>query len=449
MAFPEGFIWGAASSAYQTEGAAKEDGKGSSVWDDFCLRSGAIPYGESGEIACDAYHRYEEDIGLMKRFGIRAYRFSLSWPRILPEGRGAFNEKGLDYYDVLVDKLLENGIEPMPTLYHWDTPSALGAKGGWENRDIIYAFEEYSALVARRFAGRVRTYIPLNEPQCFLSLGHERGLHAPGLKLPKSRIFVCMHNVLLAQGLSIRALRGESPDGVAIGTASTGRLCYPASDAPAFCDAAERSTFVVSGEDWLFSHNLFLDPLVFGRYPECDVPGMGEFASAVRPEDWQIIRQKVDFIGLNIYNGREVDEAGRDVAKYPGYPRTAMKWPVTPKVLRFGPRWIFKRYGLPVMITENGQSCNDRIFVDGRVHDPDRIDFLERYLTELCKACGDGVPVLGYLHWSLTDNFEWHNGYDERFGLIYIDYVTQKRIPKDSAEWYSKLISTNGSELSC
>jgi len=447
MAFPKDFIWGAASSAYQTEGAFDEDGKGRSVWDDFCRLKGVINNNGTGDIACDAYHRFAEDVSLMKQLNLKAYRFSLSWPRILPEGRGAVNEKGLAFYDELVDMLLENGIEPMITLYHWDLPSAVHMQGGWLNRDTIYAFEEYSAVVARHFAGRVKTYIPMNEQQCFVSLGFDRGIHAPGLRLPPEGIFSCMHNSLLAQGLSIRALRENSPASVKIGCASTGRLCYPAGDTPALCDAAEKSTFVISGNEWLFSHNLFLDPLILGRYPECDVPGFREFTASVSDEDWQIIKQPIDFIGLNIYNGRLVDGNGYDIEKHQGFPRTAMKWPVTPEVLRYGPRWIYKRYGLPMMITENGQSCNDRIFLDGQVHDLDRIDFLHRYLIALRKACEDGVPVTGYLHWSLTDNFEWHNGYDERFGLIYIDYPSQRRILKSSAHWFSDTASTNGMHL--
>lgn len=444
MVFPKNFIWGAASSAYQTEGAFDEDGKGRSIWDDFCGFKDVITNNGTGEIACDAYHRFAEDVALMKQLHLKAYRFSLSWPRILPEGRGTVNEAGLAFYDALVDLLLENGIEPIITLYHWDMPSAVHAQGGWLNRDTIYAFEEYSAVVARHFAERVKTYIPLNEQQCFVSLGFEWGIHAPGLRLPPEEVFTCVHHSLLAQGLSIKALRENSPASVQIGSASTGRLCYPSEDTPALCDAAEKSSFVVSGEDWLFSHNLFLDPLILGRYPESDVAGFNEFAATVSDEDWQIIKQPVDFIGLNIYNGHLVDENGDDIEKYQGFPRTAMKWPVTPEVLRFGPRWIYNRYGLPVMITENGQSCNDRIFLDGQVHDADRIDFLHRYLIELGKACDDGVPVTGYLHWSLTDNFEWHNGYDERFGLVYIDYPTQRRIVKDSARWICEVAATNG-----
>ncbi len=447
MSFPKDFIWGSASSAYQTEGAYNEDGKGLSIWDDFCRKPGVIADGENGDVACDAYHRFAEDIALMKQLGIKAYRFSLNWPRILPEGRGAVNEKGLAYYDTLVNMLIENGIEPMITIYHWDMPMPLHEQGGWLNRDIIYALEEFTVLAARHFSDRVKTFVPLNEPQCFISLGYERGIHAPGLRLPLKDIFACIHNSLLAHGLAVKALRDNCPDDVKIGIASTGRLCYPQNDTLQGIDAAEKASFVISGFDWLFSHNLFLDPLILGHYPDCGIDGFNELAASVNEQDWQIIRQDVDFIGLNVYNGREADDTSTDVRKVPGFPRTAMKWPVTPKVMRYGTRYIYNRYRLPIMITENGQSCNDRIFLDGEVHDADRIDFLHGYLSELKKACADGVPVTGYLHWSFTDNFEWHNGYDERFGLIFIDYASQRRIFKDSAHWYANVISGNGDTL--
>ncbi len=447
MAFPKDFKWGAASSAYQTEGAFDADGKGRSIWDDFCCIQGAIAGEDTGEVSSDTYHRWPEDVALMKRIGLKSYRFSVSWSRILPLGRGTVNERGFAFYDALVDSLLENGIEPILTLFHWDLPVALHERGGWLSRETAYAFEEYSKLIARHFDGRVKNYIPINEPECIVSLGYERGLHAPGYKLPLTDQFKCIHNVLLATGLSIRALRENSSGPVQIATATTGRLCYPENDTPALCEAAQRSTFVLSGPDWLFSHHLFLDPTLLGCYPQSDIPGLAAFASGVSQADWEIIRQRVDYIGLNIYNGRPVDAQGDDIQKYAGFPRTAMKWPVTPEVLRFGPRWIYNRYKLPVMIAENGQSCNDRIFLDGQVHDADRIDFLHRYLKALSAALDDGVPVLGYLHWCLTDNFEWHNGYDERFGLIYVDYRTQRRLLKDSARWYADVIKNNGAHL--
>lgn len=447
MAFPKDFIWGAASSAYQIEGAYNEDGKGIGIWDNYTRINGAVADGYTGDIACDSYHRYPEDIRHMKQIGLQAYRFSVSWPRVLPDGRGAVNKKGLDYYDALVDMLLENGITPIMTLFHWNLPAVLHYKGGWLNRDTAYAFEEYSSLIARRFNGRVRNYIPINEPQCVVNLGYDKGIHAPGLKLPVCDLIKAVHNVVLAQGLSIRALRDNSTDTVLVGTASTGRLCYPESDTPKQCDAAEKSSFAVRGSDWISSHSLFLDPLILGRYPRTDLPQMNEFAESVPSGDWSLIKQPVDYVGLNIYFGHRVDSSGNEIKEHAGFPRTAMKWVISPQVIRYGCRFIYDRYRLPVIITENGRSCNDRIFHDGKVHDPDRIDFMHRHLYELKKACEEGIPVLGYMHWSIVDNFEWQRGYDERFGLIYIDYPTQKRIPKDSAAWYANTIKNNGENI--
>jgi beta-glucosidase len=442
--FSKGFIWGAASSAYQTEGAWDEDGKGLNIWDEFCRTEGVIQGDETGDIACDGYRRYGEDVGLIKEMNLSAYRFSVNWPRILPEGRGAVNEKGFAYYDALVDLLLKNGITPYLTLHHWELPLALHREGGWQNRDTAKAFGDFAELMARHFQGRVKNYITINEPQCIVSLGYAQGLHAPGLKLPLEGQLACMHNVLLAHGSAMQALRGSAD--VKAGFATTGRLCYPAEDTPENREAAKAETFRLYEDDWLFTHHWFSDAAVFGRYPNDAPPAMKRFAGSVPDADWGIIKQDMDFIGVNVYNGRAVDSTGIYVPAYPGFPRTAMKWQVTPKVMYYGPLWLYGRYSMPLFITENGQSCNDRIFLDGCVHDPDRIDFLHRYLMELKKAAEE-VPVLGYLHWSLTDNFEWHNGYSERFGLIYVDYPTQRRIPKDSARWFAETVKSNGENL--
>ncbi len=447
MPFPKGFIWGAASSAYQTEGAFDEDGKGSSVWDDFCRLPGVIMEDEDGRIACDTYHRYPEDVHLMKQIGLLAYRFSVSWPRILPEGRGRVNDAGLAFYDRLVDSLLENGITPYLTLHHWDLPSALQREGGWLNRDTCAAFAEFASVLAKHFDGRVRHYITLNEPQCVVLLGHTLGTNAPGLKLPQRGRLLIMHHLMLAHGMAVTSLRSESNAELKIGIASTGRLCYPIEATPESCRAAARSSFTLPEDNWIFNHSWCLDAAVLGQYPQDAPDFFRSFADSVPASDWDIIRQPLDFIGVNIYHGAPVDEQGRDVPFPPGHPRTAMGWPVTPQVLRYGTRWIGERYGLPILVSENGQSCNDRIYLDGRVHDPERIDYLHRYLLELKKAVEDGVDLIGYLHWSLTDNFEWDLGYSQRFGLIYIDYPTQRRVLKDSAEWFGKVIRSNGACL--
>ncbi len=444
MAFSKDFIWGAASASYQIEGAWNEDGKGQSVWDEFVRRPGAIRNGDTGDVACDAYHRFPEDIKLMKQIGLKAYRFSLSWPRIIPLGRGDVNEKGLRYYDSVVDMLLENGIEPYITLYHWDLPSALQKEGGWLSRSTAEAFGEFAALVGRHFSGRVKNYITLNEPQCFISQGYARGVFAPGLMLPPSDSALCMHNVLLAHGLASRALREGSSVPLNVGIVSTGRLCYPEKETPQLIEAARKATFSFP-QDWYYTHQWLFDPLIFGRYPENSPEHIKKLADSVPAGDWDIITQKMDYLGVNIYHGCPVGESSEG-RFHTGFPRTATKWPITPTAMRYGMTYLYERYKLPIIIAENGLSCNDRVYLDGSVHDADRIDFLTQYLRELKKAC-EAAVIKGYFQWSFTDNFEWASGYDERFGLIYIDYPTQRRVPKDSAAWYAGVIKANGDNL--
>ncbi|MBR0410923.1 MAG: beta-glucosidase [Eubacterium sp.] len=471
MSFPKNFMWGAASASYQIEGGAREDGKGLSIWDAFSHQPGKTFNGHTGDVACDSYHRFEEDLDLMQSLGIRHYRFSISWPRVIPEGIGDVNQKGLAYYDKVVDGCLKRGIEPWITLYHWDLPLALYYKGGWLNRETAYAFEEYAKVIASHFKGRVRRFMTINEPQCIIGLGHGNGFHAPGTLLSEKEMFLSWHHVMLAHGLAVRVIRDIIPDSI-IGLASTGALAYTEQkDIPTPKDLVEASFLSLpkeQNEGWYFNHQWFLDPVVLGYYPEDPENPWTAFKGEVDPADLAIICQPLDFIGLNIYNGSEMVPAqlekdpsvpGKTAAKenesakyvfaekYPGYPRTALKWPITPGVLYWGPRLIYERYGLPIVIAENGQSCNDRIFLDGKVHDPDRIDFLARYLGQLKKACEDDIPVIAYLHWALTDNYEWHSGYDDRFGLIYIDYRDGTRIAKDSAFWYRDVIAENGESL--
>ena len=452
MGFPKDFIWGAASAAYQVEGAVNEDGRTPTIWDIFSHTEGKTFGGHTGDTACDHYHRCAEDIGLIAGMGVRHYRFGIGWSRVLPEGSGKVNQRGLSFYDRLVDTCLEHGVLPHITMYHWDLPQILEERGGWRNRDTARAFAELCGVAAEHFKGRVQNYFTLNEPQCAASLGYGSGLHAPGKALELKELFRVFHNMGLAHGLGMKALRGVDSS-LNVGLVSTGRLCYPSTGEHDDYDAARNASFRLTDDDWAFTHNALLDPAIFGRYPiedtrEGELRGLFE---AVSPDDLRTINQRPDFIGLNIYNGSEVTHGGEGepvfVPRYEGYPRTALKWPVTPEVLRYGPRLIFERYGLPIVITENGQSCNDRIFLDGKVHDADRIDFLKRYLSQLKLAIEDGVRVQGYFHWSLTDNFEWHSGYDDRFGLVYIDYRTQKRIPKDSYRWYSETVRMNGENL--
>ena len=465
MSFPKDFVWGAASASYQIEGGAYEDGKGLSIWDKFSHEPGKIFNGHTGDVACDSYHRYEEDLDLMESLGIKNYRLSLSWPRILPEGRGRINQTGLEYYDKVIDGCLARGITPWLTLYHWDLPLALYHQGGWLNRETAHAFEEYAGIVAEHFRGRVSRYMTINEPQCIIGLGHGNGLHAPGTLLSDEDTFRSWHHLLVAHGLAAKKIRDIIPE-ASIGLASTGALAYTdRQDIPTPEDlvrASFRSLPREQNEGWYFNHQWFLDPVVLGHYPEDPENPWSPFTGQIDPKDLTIINQPIDFIGLNIYNGTEMepetDQTPQNnpsaenlhyipAEKYPGYPRTALKWPVTPGVMYWGPRLVYERYHLPVYITENGQSCNDRIFLDGKVHDPDRIDFLTRYLRKLKDACEDEIPVHGYFQWSLTDNFEWYSGYDDRFGLIYIDYRTGNRIVKDSACWYGKMIQENGGSI--
>lgn len=439
--FPKDFLWGVASSAYQIEGHSLADGGGASIWDTFAHTPGKIAFDDHGDIACDAYYRYAEDIALIKEMGAKAYRFSTSWARIDPNADGNWNAAGLAYYDKVVDCCLEAGIIPYVTLYHWELPQAAEDRGGWQNRETAEAFGRYAAMMAEHFKGRVKHYFTLNEPQCSVSLGYEQGIHAPGKKLPLEGQFACWINQLRAHGLSQRAIKAVDPEAT-VGLASTGRLCYPAQETPEDIRAAREATFEVS-DFWIFTHNWLLDPVCLGSFPDCRGTALEPLVAKVSQEDMELIHTVPDMLGYNIYNGHEVKatENGFEyVPRGPGYPRTALKWPVTPKVMDWGVRFLQERYGLPGFITEDGLSCNDRVYLDGKVHDADRIDFLHRYLACLSRAVEHGADIRGYFHWSLTDNFEWHSGYTERFGLIFVDYETQQRIPKDSFYWYQQLI---------
>lgn len=426
MSFPEGFLWGAASSAYQIEGGAHDGGRGESIWDVFSHTPGRTKHGDTGDVAADSYHRWREDIALLKEMGLDAYRFSVSWPRIDPSGDGRWNEAGLDYYDGLVDALLEAEIEPWVTLYHWDLPQALQVRGGWKSSETVRAFAGYAAKMGERFKGRVRHWFTFNEPQCFIGMGCGTGEHAPGLKLDDDSLAACWENFCVAHSLAAAALHGVD-GGSLVGIASTGRVCYPASRTPEDVEAARQATFALPQGARSFSYALALDPLCREE-------------RFVRP----------DFLGLNLYNGTAVHmgEQGPEELAYPtGGPRTAMGWPVTPEIMEWAPRFLGERYGLPMVVSENGVSCLDKFFLDGQVHDPQRIDFLTRYLRALGRAMDSGADVRGYFHWSLTDNFEWAEGYGQRFGLAYLDYATGARKLKDSGRWYARVVASNGQVL--
>jgi beta-glucosidase len=447
MGFPKGFVWGVATAAYQIEGAADEDGKGPSIWDMFCRKQGAIWQGQSGDVACDHYHRYQEDIDLMKQLGIGAYRFSISWPRVIPQGTGKVNKKGLEFYDKLVDGLLAAGVTPYVTLFHWDYPYELYNRGGWLNRDSSDWFAEYTRVVVDRLSDRVKHWMTLNEPQVFIGHGHQEGQFPPGLRLPFNEILAATHNTLLAHGKAVQTIRSYSRTKCQIGLAPVGVTSMPASNNPKDIEAAKQHMFSITSRD-IWNNTWWLDPIFFGQYPEDGSRLFGSDVPMIRDKDMETIHQPLDFLGQNIYRGKTVrankDGQAEVVRVVDGYPITAYEWPVTPEVLYWGPKYHWERYHIPIIITENGMSNVDWVAMDGKVHDPQRIDFLKRYLQQLLKACEDRVDIRGYFHWSLMDNFEWASGYRERFGLVYVDFPTQERIPKDSAYWYREVIAANG-----
>jgi beta-glucosidase len=449
--FPGDFAWGVASSAYQVEGASRVDGKGPSVWDMFCGKPGAIWGGQTGDVACDHYYRWREDVQVMRELGIKAYRFSLSWPRVLPEGVGAVNPKGMDFYSRLVDGLLEAGIEPWVTLFHWDYPLALYHRGGWLNGDSPAWFAEYAGKVIQALSDRVTHWMTLNEPQCFIGLGLQTGLHAPGDRLRFNEVLLAAHHTLLAHGLAVQAIRSGARTAPVVEIAPVGNTRMPATETPADIEAARQSMFTVTSKD-CFANTWWMDPIFFGHYPEDGLSLFGDAVPPIHAGDMHTISEPLDFLGVNIYNGvfmrAGIDGRPESVPLPPGYPKTSFDyWPVTPEALYWGPRFFYARYGRRIVITENGHQNIDIVSLDGKVHDPQRIDYLHRFLRQLKRACTDGIPVRGYFQWSFTDNFEWIYGDASRNGIVFLDYVNQGRIPKDSAYWYRDVIMTNGQDL--
>lgn len=458
-AFPEHFVWGAATASYQIEGAWKEDGKGLSIWDQMSHWQGKLVHNDTGDVACDHYHRWAEDLDLMAEIGIRAYRFSFSWPRILPNGIGKTNEKGLAFYDRLIDGLLKRGITPWATLFHWDYPLELHWKGGWLSPESPQWFADYTAILANRFGDRIRHWITLNEPQIFVDFGYKAGCHAPGLKLPISDIVRIAHHVLLAHGHAVSVLRARCSQPPTVGWASavgvTGVDPAYAEDSEVARYAYKKMFSLPEPEHFTLGSLVWNDAAIFGTYPDAYLAAYEAYLPKTWQKDLTIASPPLDFCGLNIYSSwsRAMrDENGdlicRGEANYgPGYPRTHFFWPVTPEALYWGPRFFHERYDLPIVITENGMSSHDWVSLDGKVHDPQRIDFLNRYLLELARAIAHGVDVRGYFHWSLLDNFEWAEGYRHRFGLIHVDFMTLQRTLKDSAYGYRDLIASNGACL--
>ena len=450
MSFSKDFVWGVATASYQIEGAAYADGKGLNTWDVFSRTPGKTWEGCTGDVACDHYHCFKEDVAIMKQVGLKAYRLSISWSRVLPDGTGKPNPKGLEFYDALMDELLAAGITPWVTLFHWDYPYELFFRGGWLNRDSPAWFAEYTSLVVKHLSDRVQHWMTINEPQVFLQHGHVDGTHAPGLKLDWPDVLRATHNVLLSHGRAVQVIRAEAKKKPIVGFAPVGRTCIPTSDKPQDIEAARWAMFAMNEKN-LWSNSWFSDPIFFKQYPEDGLKLFGSAVPQVGAGDMELIGQPMDFYGMNTYRGMFVKMGSEgkpeSVPLSSSRAQTTYYWEITPEALYWGPRFFYERYHKPIVVTENGMPNTDWIHTDGKVHDPQRIDYTSRYLQQLKKASMDGVLVRGYFHWSLIDNFEWAEGYRQRFGLIYVDYPTQKRVPKDSADWYKQVIATNGENL--
>ncbi|MDD3140730.1 MAG: GH1 family beta-glucosidase [Lachnospiraceae bacterium] len=445
MGFKKEMVWGVATSAYQIEGAAYEDGKGVSIWDAYC-KEGHIYEQQTGDVACDHYHHMKKDVKLMAELGINAYRCSISWPRIFPNGIGKINEKGIQFYSDLVDELLTYEITPYVTLFHWDYPNALEMQGGWMNEESSKWFEEYAITVAKALGDRVKHFITFNEPQIFTWLGYDKGIHAPGVKYHKTRILQMTRNIALAHGKAVTAIR-KVVEGAIIGYAPTcGMAYYPIEETKECIEVARKMNSDIDRETWLYSAPFWNELMIHGRFHKKCYEFFEKELLEITDNEKEIISQPIDFCGMNIYQGTAVgiDKQGNSkiLPKPIGHPKTGMGWQITPPCIQWAPRFFFETYQLPVLITENGMSAHDAVSLDGKVHDPNRIDYLQRHLLELEKAVKAGVDVMGYFQWSFMDNFEWEKGYNDRFGIVYVDYQTQQRIPKDSYYWYQEMIKT-------
>lgn len=443
--FPADFLWGAATASYQIEGAAYEDGRGLSIWDQFAATPGKVYQGENGDVAADHYHRMPEDVALMSELGLNAYRFSIAWPRILPQGTGTVNERGLDFYDRLVDLLLARGITPLVTLYHWDLPLALHEQKGWLNRDTACAFADYAEVVTRRLGDRVDWWTTLNEPWCSAYLGYDTGVHAPGIRNKQSS-YIAAHHLLLAHGLALSRLRAYTRKSAQLGITLNLTPVYAADDRPETLRAVEQADKM--------SNRWFLDPIFRGNYPEGLFADAGVAPPPIRPGDLDIIATPIDFLGVNNYSrsliraqtGESGDGTNRryeHVAGVADAAYTEMGWEVYPQALTDVLVRVHRDYApRAIAVTENGAAFADRWDGSDHVSDSQRVDYLREHLKALGRARAEGVPVKGYFVWSLLDNFEWAEGYSKRFGIVYVDYPTQRRIIKDSGRWYAAFIAT-------
>lgn len=439
--FPASFLWGAATASYQIEGAIHEDGRGSSIWDDFTATPGKVYQGHTGEVAADHYHRVEDDTDLMVQLGLSAYRFSIAWPRILPTGRGTVNQAGLDFYDRLVDTLLAKGIRPFATVYHWDLPSPLEQAGGWTNRETAYAFAEYAEIVAQRLGDRVASWITLNEPWCSAYLGYGIGVHAPG-RVDRQAAIDAAHHLLLGHGLAVPRIRAHVPANTPVGVTLLINPVYAADERE-----ETRRDVQLANE---FSNGWFLDPLYRGAYPEGFFEHMGLNPPPIQEGDLEIISAPIDFLGVNNYSrlllrGEQTQPLAdqcKGIAPIPNACYTDMAWEIYPDGLRDLLVDVSRNYPVKnIYVTENGAAFPDEWDGGDSISDPRRVAFLRSYLTGCAEALERGVPLRGYFVWSLMDNFEWGEGYAKRFGIVYIDYPTQRRVIKESGHWYSALLN--------
>ncbi len=474
LEFPDDFVWGTATAAYQIEGGWDADGKGRSIWDDFSQVPGNVLSGDTGEVACDHYHRVEEDLDLMASLGLKAYRFSVAWPRVMPSGTGHVNQAGLDFYDRLVDGLLARGIRPLVTLYHWDLPSALQRDGGWAARTTAEHFAEYAAVVGQALGDRVPTFGTLNEPWCSAYLGYFSGVHAPGVA-DSEAAYAAAHHLNLAHGLAVTALRSVTPTTTEMSVSLNLAQIYPATDSDEDCAAAAHADTV--------ANRIFLEPMLRGRYPDELLESTSHLAdwSVIRDGDLALIHQPIDVLGINYYtpgriggpSHRPATEDGAGTGRWvndpahgkrratpwlgtdrawsvpqPG-PYTEMGWRIEPQAFTDLLTRIHRDYPeMPLLVTENGAACDDHVDADGRVLDPDRIDYVRSHLAAVHAAIQAGADIRGYYLWSFVDNFEWALGYAKRFGLVHIDYDTLVRTPKASATWFGDVVAANAVESS-
>jgi beta-glucosidase len=441
--FPKGFFWGTATASYQIEGAWDEDGKGPSIWDTYAHTPGKIKNGDTGDVANDHYHRYTEDVKLMKDLGATAYRFSISWPRIFPEGTGVPNAKGLDFYSRLVDELVAAGIAPFPTLYHWDLPQALQDKGGWQSRDTSKAFADYAGYMAEKLSDRVHHFFTLNEFRSFVDIGHGAGVGAPGLKLAPGDLNQVRHHAVLGHGMAVQAIRAKGKAGTKVGPAENIDCAVPLIETPEHVKAAQTATREANAP--------FLTVMLEGKYIDAYLKEAGKDAPKFTDEDLKVIASPLDFVGINVYKpGFYVltsDQAPgwREVPFSKSHPKMFNSWlTFGPEAIYWAPKFVQSLWGAKeIFITENGCASDEVPADDGKVYDTDRVMFLRAHLTQLQRATADGVPVKGYFQWSTMDNFEWIFGYGNRFGLVYVDFKTQKRTPKLSAAWFREAARRN------